>query len=153
MQGVQLAADGFGIERIRLPQLVLQPRTRGLHSQCIAAAVDIAPDHRGRSVPGECAITAVQQIVQCIEAGPELPVFASHEYPVDFRVETGDINDGGAVDLQEYGHLQTIALRCQRTRGLFICVMHFQPAFIGKWEENKEGALLERIYVNEALFK
>ncbi len=99
LQGVQLERNGPRIEGARGFQLGLEPLTCGSSSQCGAAVLDITPDHRGPVVAGQHPIAAMQQVIQGVQAWPELPVLAGHEHAVDLRVQAGDVIDGGAFNL------------------------------------------------------
>lgn len=117
LQRVQLAGNGLRIEAARCVQLGLQPLAGGLHAQSRAAVGDIAPDQCGLRMAGQRAIAAMQQVIQRIQARPELPVLAGHEHAVDLRVQASNVIDGGSFDLQGDGHVRTVALFQARMRG------------------------------------
>lgn len=110
LQGVQLARNGPRVEGARGFQLGLQPLACASSSQCGAAVLDITPDHRGPLMAGQHAMDAMQQIIQGVQAWPELPVLAGHEHAVDLRVQAGDVVNGTAFDLQDERHMSTVAL-------------------------------------------
>lgn len=120
-QRVQLGGDSCGIEHAGARLFFLQPGTGGRHPERGAAVCDVRPVHRGGCVPGQCAIAAVEQVIQRIQAGAEFPVLVGHEHAIDLGIEAGDVVDGASVQHQGgAGHARVRACRGRVHRALVV---------------------------------
>ena len=71
VQGIECVLGVGAIEAFGLRQIGEQVLPRGVDAECGAAGGEVGPDERYRGSAVECAVAAVEQVVEGIQAGPE----------------------------------------------------------------------------------
>lgn len=85
-------------------KLALNPCAGGGDAQIVAAQIGVQSGHGDPFASLKRAITAIEQIVECIETFAEIPTLVGHEEIVQFPVETGNCAETAAVNYK-YRHV------------------------------------------------
>lgn len=100
LQIMQRSQPVLMVEGVRAGQFVEVVGARCGVSELCAAVLGIQPAQPDGRIALRCTISAIEHVIQGIEAGTEFPVFLRHEDAIDFSIEIRDVVDAGAVDCQ-----------------------------------------------------